>query len=307
MFRKVLVPLDGSLLAEEAIGPASAIARGARAGLALVLAHETLRIGGYEHAPATTTSTNAERAYLEDLAARLRESGVSVIGAFVESGTAVDVIRDKSREVHADLIVMTSHGRTGLSRAWLGSVTDAVIREASVPVLMIRSTAEPTLSTAHPLFRRILVPLDGSGTAASILDAAVALARLGDAILMLLRVVVPVPQILPEPAPPYGPLGMTIPDPAATAESISSAKKQLAAVAQRLADDAFVKAEPLVVEDGSPAQAILSAAHAHQADLIAMTSHGRGGSRLLVGSVADKVLRGGDMPLLIYHPRPAHE
>jgi nucleotide-binding universal stress UspA family protein len=111
-------------------------------------------------------------------------------------GGVVEMICQRAHDVDADLIVMTSHGRTGLSRMWLGSVADGVIRRSSVPVLLLRPVENENRHAAAHVFKKILVPLDGSAVGADALPPAQALAHLSGARLVLLRVVQPVPMIL---------------------------------------------------------------------------------------------------------------
>ena len=132
MFRKLLVPLDRSSLAEEAIGQAASVARESGASIDLVLAHEPIAFGGFADLPWESDSS-AEQKYLESIAAEL-ESGAHVRATCaVVRGAPGDMIGQRARDIGADLIIMTSHGRTGFSRTWLGSVADAVMRQVGDP------------------------------------------------------------------------------------------------------------------------------------------------------------------------------
>jgi nucleotide-binding universal stress UspA family protein len=211
------------------------------------------------------------------------------------------MICQRAHDVDADLIVMTSHGRTGLSRSWLGSVADAVLRRSAVPVLLQRPIeGKSRRDAAHHLFKHVLVPLDGSGRAAEILSSASSLARSSGARVTLLRAVQPVPAIIADAGLPfiYPP---TIQDDVATARLVDEAKQEIAEVARRLRVDG-VAVEAHVVVAAHIASAILDFARGHDVDVIAMTTHGRGASRLLIGSVADKVIRGSGLPMLLHRP-----
>ena len=192
--KKMLIPLDRSPLSEQAVGRAAAIARATQAAIDLVLVHEpfgnTLDIGRNGGAVDLTE----EHQYLESTAGELR-SGASVSVTYaVLTGGASEMICERAKEIEADLIVMTSHARTGIGRLWLGSVADAVVRNASVPVLMLRPVERPMeRDAAHHLFKKILVPLDGSLLAAEALGIATEMARASEAELTLLRVIAPVP------------------------------------------------------------------------------------------------------------------
>ena len=112
MFTKVLVPLDQSSLSEQAIGPAVAIAQASGAEIDLVLAHKMIPLAGYLDVSVSDTKDPEQHVYL---AAKIREiaahTPLTVRGA-VETGSPIDVICQRARDVNADLIVMTSHGRT---------------------------------------------------------------------------------------------------------------------------------------------------------------------------------------------------
>jgi nucleotide-binding universal stress UspA family protein len=306
MFQKVMVPLDGSPLAEQALGQAAAIARAAGAVLDLVLVHEPLPFAGFGDSPWEDYRWTQHETYLEAIAREMTSGASMPITRAVLAGDPADMICRRAWEIDADLVVMTTHGRTGLSRAWMGSIADRVLRHSSVPVLMLHPIAGKARETAaRHLFKRILVALDGSAVAAGILPAASALARCGDARLVLLHVVQPVPQIIAAPMvggmyPPaaYPPI---VPDAAATSRLAAEAKRRLDEAA-RTVGDRQLECEAHVVVADHVAQAILDAALGHGADAIAMATRGRGASRLFMGSVADKVLRASRLPLLLLRP-----
>ena len=279
MFSRILVPLDQSALAEQATGTASALARASKADIGLVLAHEMAPYDGVLAASWMDAKTPEESSYVRTLAEELAKDANVTVDGCVETGKPVDVICRRARELDADLIVMTSHGRTGLSRMWLGSVADGVIREASVPVLMLRPMDEPHHRTTDaPLFHRILVPLDGSTTSSAILAAAGDMARASGGTLMLVRVITP------------------------TEQGADIARVELADAARSLELDGL-KVETDFVSGERIAQELLEMAKAKSADLIALTTNGRGASRFVVGSVADKILRASHLPLLLLHPQ----
>jgi nucleotide-binding universal stress UspA family protein len=306
MFKTILVPLDRSSLAEQALGPATALARAAGGELSLVLAHPLAPYDGSMIGSWSDAKDPEEVIYLRRVADEIARTAHVAVGNTVATGHPVETICRRAREVGADLIVMTSHGRTGLSRAWLGSVADGVVRNASAPVLMLRAENDVG-PTRHgqpvPLFRRILVPLDGSVTSSSVVSAAAAMAQCGDAHLIFLRVVHPVPLYIMDPQVPAYPT--TVLDPDATQQAASDAQEELSALATSVEHEYSLKTETVVEVSSATAQTILDVARRHGADLIAMTTHGRGASRLVIGSVTDKVLRGGHMAMLLYHPNAA--
>ena len=303
MFNRILVPLDQSSLAEQALGTAEAIAHASHGELSLVLAHRMAPYDGSLVGSWSDAKDPAESVYIRAIVDEVaRGSGVTV-GGTVATGMPAETICRRAREIGADLIVMTSHGRTGVSRAWLGSVADGVVRTASVPVLVLRATDDaPAMGRGHPipLFRRILVPLDGSTTSSAILSSAAELAKCDNARLIFLRVVAPVPLFVIDPQIPAYPTN--IEDPDATKQVADATREELNEVASAMEHEYSLNVETLVVVSGRTAHAILASAERHAADLIAMTTHGRGVSRFVLGSVTDKVLRGGHLPMLLLHP-----
>jgi nucleotide-binding universal stress UspA family protein len=126
------------------------------------------------------------------------------------------------------------------------------------------------------------------------------MARACGAVLVLARVVLPVPLYVVDEGVPAYPSAMV--DPEQTQLMADEARNELAGLATQLERDQGVRVETEVVLAESVAHAIMDISAARQADLIAMTTHGRGVSRLIVGSVADKVIRGSELPLLLFHP-----
>lgn len=302
MFRKLLVPLDRSGLAEQALGPAAAIARALHAEIDVALVHQPLAFDGITDAMWNTAQWNDEHKYLEGIADELATGASVPTTHAVLRGGIVEMICSRARDVGADLVVMTSHGRTGLSRAWLGSIADGVLRHAAIPVLVLHPTQTKfTRNTPHQLYKKILIPLDGSAFAADIVSAAVALARCSGARITLLHIVPPVPLITPDVGMPFAYVPVLQDDPA-TERLVDEATQQLADVARQLSEQGSGVVDSEVVVSGYIAHAIIDAARAHGVDAIAMSTHGRGASRLLLGSVTDKVLRASGLPMLLKRP-----
>ena len=301
MFSRILVPLDQSALAEQATGTAAAIARASKAEIGLVLAHEMAPYDGVLAASWSDAKTPEESIYVRTIAEELAKGANLTVDGCVETGNPVDVICRRAREIDADLIVMTSHGRTGFSRMWLGSVADGVVREASVPVLMLRPMDEKHHRlTEAPLFHRILVPLDGSAASSAILAAAGNMARASGGTLVLARVITPIPLLAFTEGMSMYPTAIVDED--ATEQVADTAREELDDLARSLERDGL-KVETDVVIGERIANAILEMAKAKSADLIALTTNGRGASRFVVGSVADKILRASHLPLLLLHPQ----
>jgi nucleotide-binding universal stress UspA family protein len=301
MFKKILVPLDRSALAEQAIGQAALIARGAKAEIDLVLVHAPFPFDGPTEPAWERAEWSADHKYLESVAEDLHSGSLVPVTHVVMRGTPTECICD--RALDADLIVMTSHGRTGLSRAWLGSVADSIVRRTSAPVLILRpeKTSTPRAPSRHS-FKRILVPIDGSELAGEALGPATQLAKAIGADLSLFRAVPPVPLLAAYDATVpivYQPM---VVDQEATETLRLQVTSELGALAERLHDAHGLSVTFDATISAQSADAIVQFARAHNIDCIAMTTHGRGASRLLLGSVADKVLRGSGLPVLLRRP-----
>jgi nucleotide-binding universal stress UspA family protein len=313
MYRSILVPLDGSSLSEYALPVACDIARRSGAALRLVHVHmratpDPLYVPGLPVIDEGLHSLDRdhERTYLERIRDQIiaeQDLRVTITIRAPASRTGREtpiaaVLAADVAETDTDLIVMTTHGHGGLVRFWLGSVADTLVHVSSVPVLSLHP-AEPVRPIDHPLvFRHILIPLDGSAQAEQILAPALALGDLAGATYTLLHVVEP--PVLSN----YAPLAQPVqPDTQMTQTALAEGQRYLDHLAQRLRlGGRQVHTRALLA--APPAVGILDAAHAHRADLIALATHGRSGlARLLMGSVADKVRRGADMPVLLYRPQ----
>ena len=302
MFNRILVPLDGSPLAEQALGRAIAIARASGAEIDITLVHQPLVFDGFADAPWIGQLENVEREYVNTIDAEIRSGGLVHVTHAVLRGNPVDMICRRIEEIQADLVVMTTHARSGLNRAWVGSVADGVIRHATVPVLALRPVEGSSRRDAsRHLFERVLVPVDGSPESMEIFKPAAALAKCANARITLLRVVVPIPLITMEAGLPGGYVpGLT--DGPTTRRLADEAQEELVETARELREESGLVVDAHVVIEPRVAPAILEFADSHGNDVIAMATHGRGVSRLLMGSVADKVMRGGTLPVLVYRP-----
>jgi nucleotide-binding universal stress UspA family protein len=297
----VLVPLDGSEVAERALPLASGLARRAGATLQLLHVHVPLPADPIyvEGLPLLDEHLHPrrrehERAYLEQVRARVAADVPTSVTLL--DGSAAGAIARHAATSRAWLVVLTTHGRGGVERAWLGSVTDELARVSPVPLLVVRP--EPP---AAPAIARVLVPLDTSQTSEAILEHAVRIARIEGAELVLLAIVRPLAAAvwLPE-----GPIGATpVPEPEdVLRRQETAARAYLERTAATLAA-AGIRARTRLEVAPSVAPAVLAAAAAEGAGLIAMATHGRSGlARLALGSVADKVVRGGQVPVLLFRP-----
>jgi nucleotide-binding universal stress UspA family protein len=166
-FRSILVPLDGSPFAEQALPLALAIGRAARSKVRLVLVHQLPAVSLSVEAARFYTSMElaarrSERKYLRGLVARLRGPGEARVVSALLAGPVADILTHYVRDSQTDLVVMSTHGRGPLHRAWLGSVADHLIRNLEVPVLLVRPRERVSAPAGPPGIGRIMVPLDGS-------------------------------------------------------------------------------------------------------------------------------------------------
>lgn len=299
--KTILVPLDGSTFGEHALPMALALAR--RSGAALALAHvhqvstPSIGVSGEVFYDPTIEAIcrTEERRYLDGLVKRL--------GGVAERPPRVDLLEppvvpallDHAAAIGADLIALTTHGRGGLSRAWLGSVTDQLIRQSPTPVLVLHPEEQAAALAEAPPFRHILIALDGSPMAERAIPGALSLGRLARARYTLVQAVAPVIH-------GFAADGLA---PHLDTKALETGWERSQAYLQSVA--APLRAEGFVVDIqspvGQPADAILRYAEQQAVDLIALTTRGHGGlTRLILGSVADKLMRGAAVPLLISHP-----
>jgi nucleotide-binding universal stress UspA family protein len=226
---------------------------------------------------------------------RLRADGLTVT-AHVSHQDPVAATLDAAQLHHADLIVMATHGRSGLGRMVYGSVADQVLRHAEVPVLLVPSMIDHTWPTDRPL--TVLVPLDGSAWSEAVLGALDTLLPFGPsgADLLLLRT------IDPPFAPPYG--DGYIYAPSNEEAERAGALSYLDGAAARLAERGYTTRVEVTV--GRSSTTIASVARDRGVDLIAMATHGRSGlARAVLGSTATATIQRAGVPILLTRPTEA--
>ena len=139
----ILVPLDGSALAEGALARAVEIALDANAQVILLRATQAYTFLGADPIEAQVKVVEEAEHYLDDVADRLRTLGVEEVRGSVWYGAPAPAIIDAAKLNHADLIVMMTHGRSGLGRFVMGSVAESVVRGTSTPILLLRDAGAP--------------------------------------------------------------------------------------------------------------------------------------------------------------------
>jgi nucleotide-binding universal stress UspA family protein len=248
---RILVPLDGSELAERAVSVASALARPFHESVILLTVGE-------------------DNQALRPPADRLAAEGVPAATEVV-TGPVAEAICRFAHEQDVGLIVMSTQGRTGARRRIMGSVAERVVRKAQRPVLIVPRRAQMSV---RPSFDRVIVSLDGSSEAERVLPFVSSFARRFGAPVVLLHVF------------------------DEGSEALDPMERYLAREAERLAKEQ-VEAEVRTVA-GDPAEAIVGALERERQGLLMIATHGRGGvERLLLGSVAQSVIRRAGAPVLL--------
>lgn len=301
MFDEIVVPVDGSGFGELALPIALGIAcrSGGEVRMVSVLvplsSPPPTQDGTEAEAERLATGRDEASTYQKELQKRVILAGCDVpISTHVEVGQVVDALDAHARKAGADLLVMTTHGRGPLTRAWLGSVADGLIRRTPCPILAIRPEEGAEVELKEGEFHHILVTLDGSPESREILPYARELCHITGARMTLLRVI-----------PPHFPLGSSFLTHTAHGSPGHEEEREAALVAleleaEGLRSEGFTVAVETVAAP-HPAEGILDFSKSNDIDLIAMATHGRGGvARLFLGSVADKVIRGGSFPVLLH-------
>lgn len=283
MIRRVLIPLDGSEIAESTIFRLGFLLRQSGASVTLLAVVDTRQAGWITHLAVSSSDIvvemekEAER-YLTGVAERLAGT-CDEVKVRVETGHTADKILEVASDEHSSVICMATHGRTGLSRWMYGSVTEKVVRASERPVLVVPAfdrSGEPKPDARQWSFESILVALDGSRQAVQIIDHVAEGVRLFGSRATLLLVL----------------------DDDADAKIVDLATQHLDGASRMFASSGVTVATDL--RRGDPATEIVDHAPRSGHDMIAMTTHGRSGpSRWMLGSVAEKVLRRATVPVLV--------
>jgi len=335
MFKRIIVPLDGSNKAERAIPVAARIARASKGSIIflqvvtvpLEIGSQVIPLSGYS----STTLDNDINTATNYLAAIARRDELDGIGLKMKvlTGTAAQKIQDVVEEEQADLVVMCSHGDTGIKRFMVGSVAQKVARHSTVPVFVLRQDGSMPLSSypdhLHPI-RAVMavVALDGSALAeAALMPAAslvMALAAPARGSLQLTRVVK-----LPVKVSESGEQGdHSYPDSLnlhAKDEAIREAKTYLGDLVDYLRQgplkDADLTLTWSVALGKDVAKTLIKVAETGEdtegsdvfggGDLMVLATHGRGGpERWMLGSITEHILGATRLPMLIVRPKEQH-
>ncbi|MCA9776564.1 MAG: universal stress protein [Candidatus Eremiobacteraeota bacterium] len=286
MKQTVLVPLDGSKLAERALKVAGSIATAREgAGVALLRALETPRLNAWlpaEMLPLHEHEKKVATQYLASQASLLEKQGIEVRTILAPGPGPVEAVVDECKAGRADLIVMSSHGDTGWLELFLGSNAEKIARLAPAKILVVKGEGD-----SPPPFKKILIPLDGSQRAETALPLALDVAPGGSASIILAGISVVFQGHAFE-----GDMRATVePD-------LKRIQEYLDGQAEWLSSQGYQV--DTVIKRGEPAEEILKLTEETETDLVLMTSHGRTGFAVwLYGSVAERILRHAPCSVLV--------
>jgi nucleotide-binding universal stress UspA family protein len=299
MTRTIVVPLDRSTVAESALPFAISLANQTGGRLALLAVIDL----PFEFAAWLDASTvidaridveDAYGDYLEALALEIEDVPVEAV---VRSGNAAAEIQHFVEALEDPVVVMASHGRSGVRRMLIGSVTQQVVHRVKTPVIVVPARV-PEDRTAEPKLDKLLFPLDGSEFAEYALEAGLALMDDYKPEIHLLRVV----EVVSWYGGPYSGMDYYGLDPYIDV-SRDAADAYLTRIATDLHDRGYTVTTEVRV--GLVADQIEAVAEGGGVDMVVMATHGRAGvGRLIFGSVAERALRQSPTPLMLVHPGP---
>jgi nucleotide-binding universal stress UspA family protein len=284
-YTRLLVPLDGSNLAERAIPYAKTI--GSRKGNEIVLFTVT---------PVSNEKLDHPmKAYLDTNARVLKSQGITATTAVAHGNPAEEIIRYIDRH-HIDLTVISTHGNSGVRRWILGSVAQKVLYGTSAPVLLVKSGSQ---KQSRVEFKKVLVSLDGSPFSEASIPHVEELLQGSGSEVILLRVG-EIPKLPADRSPSIKPNWEEYRD-MLMADTKRQIEEYLKKIADMLAREGIRAKQQATI--GKADEIILQLARKEDADLIIMTTQGRTGiSRWVYGSVASRVVEGSSQPLLLIRP-----
>jgi nucleotide-binding universal stress UspA family protein len=292
MFEQIIVPLDGSNVAEITLPYVTEIA--SRFGSRITL----MRVSD----PITE---NEAHTYIREVASRMRlqlkdwqARDEAEVSSELRTGNPALQIINYANEIACNLIAIASRGASGEGPWSLGNVAGKVLRSSNIPVLLVRKAADVEAVSQKRLIKKILVPLDGSRLGETAIPLIVSLARMLEAEIVLFQVIEPSRYLLA--SHDFSGLSMLTLD--EYEKSVRASALRYLNTTKELVQKTVPDVSVVTVE-GMVADGIIDYARANSADLIAMATHGRSGiGRWVFGSVTDKVLHAGDTPVLVVRP-----
>jgi len=281
--RKILVPLDGSVAAEQVVTDAIRLAG---TGGEIVLIHDVVRPGRSESeflSPEAQAVESSE-AYLEERKRLVTAAGVKVTAETFVLDDPVRAIDDAAKMFGVDLIACATHGRTGLRRMLQPSIAWAALAHSPVPVMIKRAGESAVAAAPQAVEAKILVPLDGSPLAERAIPLAVELAREWNAPLLFARILL---------------FADDLEDGNRQDGHLEQEQREAKAYLQGLADKAETAAAVTVVT-GAVVSRLIEVVANQQISHVVMASHGRTGvGRFVLGSVADDLIQHLRIPILV--------
>ena len=296
ILRRILIPLDGSELAEQVVPQLQRFVAPHQTEIIFMAASSPAiaMLGDFSQPSleqASPTAAEPAHAQIQLLTQQFNDLGFKTTAHFLVGSPSECILR-LAEEEHVDLIAMSTHGRTGIGRALLGSVSDQVVRNARPPVFLVPAAAQLKTEKSP---ESLLVPLDGSQFAETALPVAQSFAQMTGTTIQLLRVVEPT--TAHERELMFG-----------HSDSLSAVFQTRAKVATNYLEQISLRLQLAGISCshhvafGKPAAAIAQIAASEAIDLIVMSTHGRAGiERMVYGSVASQVLHDATCPLLLMH------
>ena len=296
MFTKLLVPLDGSKTSEKALPYARYLAEDKNLVIELLAVVDVANMASHMSAERALhldtivqEAVRASQKYLQAIAGTFTAAKIKIT---VESGRPEEVIVEKAAEEEDTLVTMATHGRSGMNRWLLGSVTEKVLRGATNPALLIRAK-EDSRSEHGPPLKSVIVPLDGSELAERVLPKALEFAQQKDLEIVLIRA-------YHIPTTAYAGVG-------GYALPMDDLLKDMREEACEYLENKVAEVKKLGItkvsftaEEGLPADEIITCAKNLPGGLIAMSTHGRSGvRRWVLGSITETVVRHAENPVLV--------
>lgn len=297
MYSQILVPLDGSAFAEHALPAAIAISRLTKATIHLVRVHEQSATRYASRGRPDELSRRQELEYLHIMAARAIAAGSNAVVTTVVDGWPPSAIEREVARTGADLVVITDRGHSGLATRCLGAVSDTLVRQSRIPVLVMRASDRAVDLEHCALFRNILVAIDDADADARVVEDAVRLGSLGNARYTLFHAVRPALTTVQSFA--YAAAATTL-DAGATRARVSTTRHELAELASRMRDRARPNGIDIEITiDTHPATSILDAIGEGTVDVVAMSTRVSEASCAVAGGVAEEVACSTALPILM--------
>jgi nucleotide-binding universal stress UspA family protein len=301
MFRHILVPLDGSVLAEGCLPHLVAIARAGCRKVTLLRVLDSDHDGISSSRPVDPFDWQLRKAeaetYLRQVAERLAQAGLPV-DIELREGRAAETVIVEAQEKGADLILLSSHGQSGLSGWNVSGAVQKILMRARTSIMIVRAYRPCTADLNGLTYKNILLPLDGTPRAESVFPVATALARANDAVILAVHVVHE-PE-LPRRTPP----GQE--DLALAAQLTERNRAEAAEYLDSLNTQLDGKIETRLLVEGSVVTALQRLAEDENVDLVVLSAHGYSGdTRVPYGSVVISFIVYGTSPLLVIQDLPA--